>query len=59
MIFAKITCDFIKNYEKNVKYAKFVILTIAFFWDLIIMIIEPWHSNVLSADICMQIRRGT
>jgi len=49
--FAKNTFDFIKNYEKNVKYAKFVILTIAFFLDLIIMIIEPWHSNVLSADI--------
>ena len=50
MIFAKFTFVFQKNYEKNVKSTKFVILTIAFFFDLAIISIGSWHSWILSAN---------
>ena len=50
MIFAKNTFVFQKNYEKNVKSAKFVILTIAFFLEMIIISIGSWHSEFLSAN---------
>ena len=69
MIFIKIGSDFRKNYEKIVKSTKFVILTIAFFWELTIMVIGSWHSNILSANASeiliktlteiLQIRKGT
>jgi|GEM_PF-6524782 len=42
---------FLKNYEKNVKSTKFVILTIAFFIYMVIMIFGSWHSKKTSADI--------
>ena len=50
MIFAKFTFVFQKNYEKNVKSTKFVILTIAFFFDMAIISIGSWHSRFLSAN---------
>ena len=42
----------IKNYEKNVKSVKFVILTIAIFIYMTIMIFGSWHSGFLSANRC-------
>ena len=50
MIFWKITRVFHKNYEKIVKSAKFVILTIAFFFIAAIIIFGSWHSKNLSAN---------
>ena len=50
MIFAKFTFVFQKNYEKNVKSTEFVILTIAFFFDMTIISIGSWHSGNLSAN---------
>ena len=50
MIFTKTTNDFQKIYEKNVKSVKFVILTIAFFYDMTIISIGSWHSKFLSAN---------
>ena len=50
MIFAKIILVFPKNYEKNVKSVKFVILTIAIFIYMTIMIFGSWHSGFLSAN---------
>ena len=44
------TFVFQKNYEKNVKSTKFVILTIAFFFDMAIIIFGSWHSGKLSAN---------
>ena len=52
MIFAKIILVFPKNYEKNVKSVKFVILTIAIFIYMTIMIFGSWHSGFLSANRC-------
>ena len=49
-IFSKKVPGFKKIYEKIVKSAIFVILTIAFFFRMAIMIIERWHSNFLSAN---------
>ena len=69
MIFVKITLVFQKNYEKNVKSIKFVILTIAIFIDMTIISIGSWHSGFLSANYIgnsiktlteiLQIRKGT
>ena len=58
MIFAKFTFIFQKNYEKNVKSTEFVILTIAFFFDMTIISIGSWHSGNLSAKVEEKTKSG-